>query len=123
MLARLKRPLAALVSIWFLVVMIEPEAVHSCRVHGSASSPGAAHAGHHMAGAGQHESQKTSAAVCTCPGDCAASSFSTIPRSLPHIEATVAFRTEPRIALEGRAHFERADLVLPFAIGPPAITA
>jgi len=68
MLARFKRPLAALLSLWFLVVMIEPEAVHSCRVHGSASSPGAAHAGHHMAGAPHHESQKSAAAVCTCPG-------------------------------------------------------
>jgi hypothetical protein len=123
MLAPLRRPLAAFVGLWFLLVMIEPEAVHSCSVHGAKASVAAGHPGHHMSGGEQHESQKSREPVCSCPGDCTASSFNALPQSLAHIQSSVAFRAELRIPIETRPYVNRADLLLPFAIGPPAIPA
>jgi hypothetical protein len=123
MLAQMKRPLAAFVGLWFLLVMIEPEAIHSCQVHGATGSATAAHGGHHMSGGEQHESQKTRDAVCSCPGDCAASSFSALPQSVPQVQSNLSYRADLRIRTETRRYFERADLLLPFAIGPPAISA
>ena len=76
-----------------------------------------------MTGESSHGSSGNSAAVCSCPGDCAALSISTLPPSPLLIEAATADFDEPAISHDALQRLERSDLVLPFAIGPPAITA
>jgi hypothetical protein len=121
MLRLVKRPLAAFLGLWFLLVMIEPESIHSCPVH-SASVGGAhaGHAGHHGARAGDHKSHDKSKAVCSCPGDCTASAFN----ALPSVKAEIAFASAIDAAsqqpLAESVQLTHADFLLPFAIGPPA---
>ena len=119
MLARLKRPVAAFIGLWFLIVMIEPEVVHSCPVHGRTSSAGAAHAVHHVPASTQDKSDNSSHGLCSCPGDCAQSSSVAISVVFPEVDAIVAIVSEPAIAVSESSFPERADLVLPFSIGPP----
>ena len=115
----LRRPLAAFLGLWFLLVMIEPESVHSCPVHSAASSAHAAHSSHHAASQ-DHHSKDASGAQCSCPGDCAASSANALPSAGPILArlATVEFsdRAPRAVSYAPRA----PEFFLPFAIGPPA---
>ena len=123
MLSRLKRLTAAFVSLWFLIVMIEPQAVHACPVHTPTPAASLDHSGHHMSGAGKQESSNSSHAICSCPGDCAASSMGALPASVARVEAVVVFQVESAPARASAILLERSDLLLPFAIGPPASAA
>ena len=121
---RLKRPIAAFVSLWFLLVMIEPEAVHSCPVHTAASpSASAGHSGHHAADAGQSETDKPSHAICSCPGDCNAPAPRALPQAIARLDAIVVLRSERALRTEDGKTLDRFYRLLPFAIGPPTLTA
>jgi len=120
-LHRIKRSFAAFLSIWFLLVMVEPEAVHSCPVHsGVASGAQAGHAGHHMAAGEDHHSPGKSHSQCSCPGDCAGTTAFILPSSPARIgDASVRVADAATFVL--RSHRQsRVEFLLPFAIGPPA---
>jgi hypothetical protein len=116
----LKRGFATLMGLWFLLVVIEPEAVHSCPVHTAASASQSAH-GHHVHGTDNEGAQKKSShAVCSCPGDCAASEFGALPSRPPNVEPLIISSVKAPLPAADSLAVERADLLLPFAIGPPA---
>jgi hypothetical protein len=117
----LKRPLAAFLAIWFLLVMIEPESVHSCPVHSAAASSHSGHAGHHGIATGHHSSKDKSSAICSCPGDCTATGFSALPSDAHRLAQVVTERAPSRVHPGVSAELEQPDFLLPFAIGPPAI--
>jgi hypothetical protein len=116
----MKRPLAAFLGIWFLLVMIEPDSIHSCPVHSAAAAGHSAHAGHHAAAPGHHKSSNTSAALCSCPGDCASSAFSALPSGSSALVEQRIVAVADGALLERRFRLEQPDFFLPFAIGPPA---
>lgn len=132
----LKRSLSALLGIWFLLVFIGPETVHSCPVHSSVSGTHSGHGGaastqHHMkaGGHGAHEpvqgaqqssAPKTSTLACSCPGDCAATTLAALKTpatTVPPLPAVLRGRAAASVDSPADPH---PDLVLPFAIGPPA---
>ncbi|HKY96576.1 MAG TPA: hypothetical protein VJL35_01860 [Gemmatimonadaceae bacterium] len=114
-----KRVFAALFSFWFLLVVIEPEAVHSCPVHTAAAASESAHS-HHMHGASKGDTGKSSHATCSCPGDCAASAFGAIPVDAPVLTASINAASSETFRVSNGRVPDRVDLLLPFAIGPPA---
>jgi hypothetical protein len=117
---QVKRVFAALFSFWFLLVVIEPEAVHSCPVHTPAAASSQSAHSHHIHGAENGGTEKQSHASCSCPGDCAASAYGAIPADSPSLAAAIVVAGN-RIPRAQRSSFPaRADLLLPFAIGPPA---
>ena len=125
MLRLVKRPLAAFLGIWFLLVMIEPESVHSCPVHSEkvgASHSG--HAGHHAAAQSNHQSHNDSAAQCSCPGDCTNTTVKALPSVAQEIVASTILVATSGNRFTESIHLPTSDFLLPFAIGPPAsITA
>ena len=123
MRARLRRSIAAFVSLWFLIVMIEPQAVHSCPVHTPAPAASGDHSQHHTAGTGDPDSSNATHGTCSCPGDCAASSVGSLPTTPARVEALVVFRIESAPGTAASVRLERFDLLLPFAIGPPTFAA
>jgi hypothetical protein len=114
-----KRVFAALFSFWFLLVVIEPEAVHSCPVHTLAAAASESAHTHHTHGANSG-TEKSSHGSCSCPGDCAASAFSAIPASTPALAASIHFQGSEIPRVSGGHVPARVGLLLPFAIGPPA---
>ena len=114
--SRVERVLAVLLAVWFVLVTIEPAALHTCAVHGGAHATAAAaehHGGHDTAG------DPASANHCSCLGDCAAAVTSALPaRALTPWPASVAAVSSlpPLAALfvPPAIHFAR-----PFANGPP----
>jgi len=123
MLRHAKRPFAAFLGIWFLLVMIEPEAIHSCPVHSAGVSSGhSSHSAHNAAAMGHHQSSHNSHAICSCPGDCTAGAANALPSraaSLAESQTIVASVALPRVESAARS---APDFLLPFAIGPPAAT-
>ena len=121
----LKRPLAAFVGMWFLLVMIEPESVHSCPVHSAKIGAGqSGHAQHHGATQSHHHSSDKSGATCSCPGDCTGSAFKALPSAASEIGTAATVITASHNPLADSFYPPRFDFLLPFAIGPPAaITA
>jgi hypothetical protein len=117
----IKRSFTALLSLWFLIAMVEPEAVHSCPVHsGVAAGAHAGHSGHHMAAGEGHGSHDQSRAVCTCPGDCAGTTAYALPTTPARIsDAAVCAESQSVFSLHSRLA-SRVEFLLPFAIGPPA---
>ena len=117
----MKRPFAAFLSLWFLLAMVEPEAVHSCPVHsGVAAGAHAGHSGHHMSAGNGHKSHDDSRAACTCPGDCAGTTAFVLPTAPARIsDAVVRATRESAFSLHSRLS-SRVEFLLPFAIGPPA---
>ena len=116
-----KRPLAAFLGMWFLLVMIEPESVHSCPVHSAALSAGhSAHAGHHAATQSHHQSHDKSKAACSCPGDCTASSIKALPSTAEHLADASIQTAASAHAFAESIRVTHPDFFLPFAIGPPA---
>jgi hypothetical protein len=117
-----RRPIAAVIAVWFVLVMVEPVGIHSCPVHGGhASAPGGAMHGAGASAHADHESAPEPAphAGCTCPGDCTAGVGTPVP------SAVVAIRDVPtsRAIVDAPALVShtpsRAPFVLPFANGPP----
>jgi hypothetical protein len=124
----LRRSFSALVAVWFVLVMVEPVAIHSCPVHGghgsahpaaSAHASAPTHAGHDTGDAptpGEHH------AGCTCPGDCTAAGIGV---AVPSANVVAAVRIASRVATGIQAHVSaaqpRAPFVLPFASGPPRL--
>jgi hypothetical protein len=123
-----KRSFAAFLGIWFLLVMIGPEAVHSCPVHSSVSGGHAGHSSkapteHHMGSAHSADdapAPKTSSAACSCPGDCAVTSLAALKAPTTTVPAPPAVLRVRTFADDHSAVAPHPDLVLPFAIGPPA---
>lgn len=121
MLRLLKRPLAAFVGMWFLLVMIEPESVHSCPVHSAKIGVGQSGHAHHGATQSHHHSNDKSGAICSCPGDCAGGGFKVLPSIAAELStATTVVRSSPN-PFAGSSFLTRFDFLLPFAIGPPAV--
>jgi hypothetical protein len=116
-----KRPLAAFLGMWFLLVMIEPESVHSCPVHSATLSGGhPAHTAHHSAAQSHHQSPDKPAAACSCPGDCAASTFNAVPSTADNlVDTSSQFAEAAHVSVES-IRVSQPDFFLPFAIGPPA---
>jgi hypothetical protein len=119
MFRRMKRPLAAFLGLWFLLVMIEPEAVHSCPVHSATPASHLAHWSHHAA-TQDHHSKDASASKCSCPGDCAASSMSALPSAASTLASVALVEVSDRVPRAVSITLESRDFFLPFAIGPPA---
>ena len=126
----LNRSLSAFLAIWFLLVMLGPEAVHSCPVHSSVSG---AHSGHGSGVSAEHNmaahnvehipAPETLDKGCNCPGDCAATSLAALKApttTVPVPPAVLRVRTTAYVKSAAAPH---PDFVLPFAIGPPAPTA
>ena len=126
----LRRPLAALIAVWFVLVMVEPAALHSCPVHGghaAAEGAGGSSGGH---GAGSlHANHGSSApapghhAACTCPGDCTAAGVGVaVPSAMPGVVAAPVLQAPARVRITVVRATAPADFVLPFANGPPRIS-
>ena len=115
-----KRVFAALFSFWFLLVVIEPEAVHSCPVHTPVSAAEQPAHSHHAHGANNGDTGKSSHASCSCPGDCAASAFGALPANAPALAASINTVRDDIPRISSSRVFGRVDLLLPFSIGPPA---
>ena len=115
--ARVRRAFAAVLGVWFLLVMIEPEAVHSCAVHTPAAA--ASHGDHHSA-AGHENDGDEKGAQCSCPGDCAAGAHQVLPGHREGVGATIISRASAQYARDGSCEPTHAEFLLPFAIGPPA---
>jgi len=131
----LRRPFAALIAVWFALIMVEPAALHSCPVHAAHASPSVSladeHAGHggamashgNAADASQSTGHHDDHAACTCPGRCTASTVgvalpgavvgSTVALTIATIDEPVATATFTPV---------RAPFVLPFPNGPPALS-
>jgi hypothetical protein len=115
---------AAVFSIWFVLVMVEPAALHSCPVHGDHGSESVApavesgaHAGHDAPARSEHDH-----AGCTCPGTCAgAGSASAVPAAVIVIAPPPAARTTIGTHAALLRAPARPPFVLPFANGPPAL--
>jgi hypothetical protein len=117
----LKRPFTAFISLWFLLAMVEPEAVHSCSVHsGAAAGAHTGHAGHDMSAGHGQSSHDSSRATCSCPGDCAGTTAFALPTAPARVsDAAIRVARESAFSLHSRLS-SRVEFLLPFAIGPPA---
>lgn len=124
MLRLLKRPLAAFLGLWFLLVMIEPESVHSCPVHSAAMGAGhsahSGHSGHHGATQAGHQSHDKSKAFCSCPGDCTSSVFKALPSAAQELADAAIIVAASRNPIADSIQLTRTAFLQPFAIGPPA---
>jgi hypothetical protein len=117
----LHRSVGTLIAIWFVLVMVEPAALHACPVHGDhematvVADADATHAAHETPAPPEHDH-----AACTCPGDCTASSVGSGIPSAPAVVAD-ARSSRARVIVRGALLRElaRAPFVLPFANGPP----
>ena len=124
-----ERALAAVMAVWFVLVTIEPAALHSCPMHGghtaahaAATAPAAAHAPDHHAGhAVTPEAPPAAAQHCTCLGDCAGGALAVLPSRAhtPWPAAVAAVSSLP--PLEAGFTPPAAPFALPFGNGPPAI--
>ena len=126
----LRRSFAAILSVWFLLVLVEPQAVHSCPVHdGSAhgshaAQPAQDHASHASHSGGQDSSAPVEATHCSCPGDCAASSLGyAIVSAASAVEIDAASWNEPALRPAVARVASRAPVLLPVATGPPVLPA
>ena len=145
----LRRPFAALLAVWFALVMVEPAALHSCPVHAGhaaaghgpaagepASSVGMAGGVHsaHMSGASVTESGRADDAAvpghpgsphhadCTCPGACTASSGAiALPAAVLVRPLTITIVGVSPILTAAAPASARAPFILPFANGPPLL--
>ncbi|HEX6575897.1 MAG TPA: hypothetical protein VF042_13085 [Gemmatimonadaceae bacterium] len=118
-----KRPIAALLSIWFVLAMAAPEALHSCPVHASASGEHSSHAmQHEHATHGSSSSDDTSHAICSCPGDCASGAFGVVLPVTPSQPVALVSSHQPLFGLHVSELATRVDLLLPLAIGPPPLS-
>ena len=114
------RTFAAFIASWFLLVMIEPEAIHTCPVHAAAST---GHAGHGSSHAdGTQMPTAPAGAHCSCPGDCAASALSNPIPSAP-VWHVALIETPQRTAMTPTPlrPVQRVEFLIPFANGPPSV--
>jgi hypothetical protein len=142
----LRRPFAALLAVWFALVMVEPAALHSCPVHAghaaaghgpaagepapSVGMAGGAHSAH-MSGASVTESGRADDAGapgsphhadCTCPGACTASSGAiALPAAVLVRPLTITIVGVSPIPTTVAPASARAPFILPFANGPPLL--
>jgi len=124
MARHVKRSFAAFLGIWFLLVMIEPEAIHSCPVHSAGVSPGhASHPAHNTSAKGHHGSGEKSHAICSCPGDCTAGAPNALPSRAASLVDSPTLFGSVQLPLFQVAARSAPDFLLPFAIGPPAAIA
>lgn len=120
----LKRPFAAFLSLWILLVLVEPEALHSCPVHDATIGSHAGHGSHAM----HHQHAPASSkshhkAICSCSGDCSAPAAAALPANPPRV-ALASFRIVKRALIHvAPAPRAPAHPLLPFAIGPPSTIA
>lgn len=121
-----ERALAAVMAVWFVLVTIEPAALHSCPMHGGhtaahAAATAAAHVGDHHAGHAGTPEAPTAAQHCTCLGDCAGAALAVLPARAhtPWPAAVAAVSSLP--PLEAGFTPPAASFARPFANGPPAI--
>src|SRR5215212_1831299 len=124
-----ERALAAVMAVWFVLVTIEPAALHSCPMHGAhapahagatATAP-AHHAAHAPASDASSPGAPAAAQHCTCLGDCAGVSLAVLPVAThtPWPAAVAAVSALP--PLEAGFIPPAADFALPFANGPPPV--
>jgi len=138
----LSRCFAALLGLWFTVLMVEPVALHACPMHdgGHGAHGGSATAEAPLAEAGHHhdalshrehgapESHQVVAdtpvpdeqsAGCLCLGTCSGATPTVLASTTELRVAELA--AEPRRVppLPAYAPVSRGGLVLPFANGPP----
>jgi hypothetical protein len=138
----LSRCFAALLGLWFTVLMVEPVALHACPMHSgghgahevsaSAEAP-LAHAEHHhdAIAHGEHGAPESLPPVadvpvpddptagCLCLGTCAGATPTVLASTteLRVAELSAAPRRVP--PMPAYAPVSRGGLVLPFANGPP----
>ncbi len=121
------RALTLLVTVWLVVLIVEPATVHVCPMH---DGPGAAYLEAHGGDAGGHDDHGFSspadhdseedAHACLCLGDCAPVAAATIAeRPSGVVPASVAAERAPA-PVELAYRPVAPDFVLPFALGPPA---
>jgi hypothetical protein len=109
----IQRAASLLLGCWLAVFAADPAALHACPVHDTAMP--ASHASHHgsMPQSAHH--------CCTCPGACCPAAGARLATSPTFVPARVVAFVEPELAVEIRAYSADVQLVLPPAIGPPAI--
>ncbi len=121
--------LAAVMAVWFLVLTMEPRALHVCPMHGAANAGSeSGHAGgstghHHAATLPRDQSPDDEASYCTCLGVCNGVSPVAVVPAAAAPSATVRVTN----ARPGRPQHEYmagwVDFVLPFATAPPTSTS
>lgn len=134
------RALAALLAVWFAIVMAEPAALHSCPMHGG-PAVAAASGGHHAApapeaaasihAAARHGMAHHGAPVpadrgaghqCTCLGRCAAGVGAAAPAARVVLAQAVETAAARDSGLPDHEYVPVAAAhVLPFANGPPTV--
>ncbi|MFL5575508.1 MAG: hypothetical protein ACJ79S_06020 [Gemmatimonadaceae bacterium] len=137
------RAVAALVAIWFAIMMAEPAALHSCPMHGGLAVTAAAAGGHHHGGSvpaalaapSEHAAQPQHGAPapvdhgagghqCTCLGQCAMGVGAAAPAAVVALAPVVETHATRDAGLPDFEYVPVAAAhVLPFANGPPTVVA
>jgi hypothetical protein len=107
---------AAVIGLWFGVMIAEPARLHACPMHDLAAANPAAHqmAHHHGVPHDQHSGQHS----CTCIGTCATAAAPSAP-AVASFATSIVDAADEGIAACARAIIE-PDFAIPFANGPPA---
>ena len=112
------RALAAVFTLWFALILIEPAVLHACPVHNPVAVPtsgATAHHGHEAAPAPEHNS----GAHCLCLGDCATFTGVALPASITTLVVPTT-TSDGDTGLPDYAYVPVAAAhVIPFANGPP----
>jgi hypothetical protein len=121
-----RRILSLLLSLWFTVITVSPERVHTCPTHSAPVAADASdsddHGGH--GGHGGHAEHATTPDErapddhgCRCIGSCTIATGAAAP-SVPGLLVSIAAAADPGLPDHEYAVVERSHR-LPFANGPP----
>jgi len=111
-----------LLPVWLVLAIGEPSLAHSCPTHGipvpgQSSATHDAHAGHSPAHS--HDSAPQRKHSCTCIGCCTLAGGALLPNAPLVVAATVALRDPVGRDAPALVSHGDAQLLLPFANGPP----
>lgn len=111
-LSRVRRAASILLGCWLAIFAAEPAALHVCPLHDGARP---AHATHHHQPPPAHH-------ACSCPGTCCPGVGAQPPATPVVAPARIVAFSEPAIATREIVRHADAQVVLPPALGPPAIS-
>jgi hypothetical protein len=135
------RTFAALFALWFTVLTVEPERLHSCPMHGGGGAVASAgHVGGHMGHAAHelamsHESsahpsvaevghpvpEQHHAHQCTCPDRCCCTAVHALAAFAEDVAPAAGLVTVPVALVEESPAVARPELVLPPSTAPPSM--
>src|SRR6185503_9075973 len=112
------RAFAALLAVWFPLVLGEPSLLQPCPTHGAA----AAHAGHGAPATthGHNQAPTNKHHDCTCIGCCTAGSAAAVAPAATEFVVAISLTGEPDIApAAAAARPTPPEFARPYTTGPP----